>query len=331
MSIRPVEKVIVTKVVQKGNCLMDVKVRGCPSDKGKVRNIFSLVDKVVLLTTDRISAFDVVMPNGIPYKGWLINQISLFWFNHLRSETDNHVILAVPAAFDRKEFSGRITVGKKTRTLPVECVVRGHLDGSGWDSYQKIGEICGIKLPKGLRRCVRLDEPIFTPKTKAKKGHDQGITFEEMCDILATTAASGHNPEWGHYLAWELRRRSIRLYKEAAKYALLRGIIIADTKFEFGLNPDGTICWIDEALTPDSSRFWPADKYKPGQSQPSFDKQYVRDYLEGLCKAGKWDKTKKNVPVLPPEVVSNTLRRYAEAFEKLLDRPVPQRIRQLIP
>ena len=291
-----VAKIILDDVVTKDGCLMDVTVRGCPSKRGKVRNVFDLGKKVALFTTDRVSAFDVILPTGIPYKGWLINQISLFWFDLLSDVVDNHVLKFVPAPFSRKMFAGRLTMGKKVKKLPIECVVRGYLTGSGWKSYLQCGEVCGIKLPPGILQCGQLPAPIFTPTTKADVGHDENITLRQMGEMLAEFC-SGDDPESiGHEMAAELQRLSIMIYARAAKYALKRGIIIADTKFEFGLNTDGTICWIDEALTPDSSRFWPADQYQPGRDQPSFDKQFVRDYLEGLCKEGKWDKTENNVP-----------------------------------
>ena len=323
-------------VQTKDGCLMDVGVECCTVKRGKVRNVFDLGKKVVLLTTDRVSAFDVILPTGIPYKGWLINQISLFWFDLLSNVVDNHVLRKIPAPFSRKVFSGRVTLGKKVRKLPVECVVRGYLTGGGWKSYLESGEVCDIKLPTGILQCGKLPEPIFTPTTKAEVGHDENITLEQMGRILREFAPvdlvgseAYRKPLWAQDLAHELKRLSILLYSDAAEYALKRGIIIADTKFEFGLNDDGTICWIDEALTPDSSRFWPADRYEPGRDQESFDKQFVRDYLEGLCREGKWDKSENNVPVLPPEVVRGTLQRYVDAYEYLVGQPVPSQISQL--
>lgn len=307
-------------------CLMDASVEFCALKRGKVRNVFDLGDVLVLLTTDRISAFDVILPTGIPHKSWLINQISLFWFELLRDVVDNHVLKNIPAPFSRKVFDGRVTVGKKVRKLPVECVVRGYLTGSGWKSYQKSGEVCGIAIPHGMLQCGKLPQPIFTPTTKAEVGHDENITLEQMGKLLEVFFPDATADILGQQLARKLYRLSVQLYSRAAEYALKRGIIIADTKFEFGLNHDGSICLIDEALTPDSSRFWPADQYQPGRDQESFDKQYVRDYLDALCNEGKWDKTENNVPVLPPEVVRNTVRKYKDAYEYLVGKPVPPQI-----
>jgi phosphoribosylaminoimidazole-succinocarboxamide synthase len=309
-------------------CLMDVGVQCCTVKRGKVRSVFDLGNKVVLVTTDRISAFDVILPTGIPGKGWLLNQTSLFWFDLLRDIMDNHVLKKVPAPFGRKVFDGRVTVGKKTQVLPIEGVVRGYLTGSGWKSYLKSGEVCGIAIPPGMLQCGKLPEPIFTPTTKAPVGHDENITLAQMGRILEEFTPAGGRTSWAADMAEVIQRRSIRLYWQAAEYALERGIIIADTKFEWGLNPDGTLCWIDEALTPDSSRFWPADKYEPGRDQESFDKQFVRNYLQGLCDAGKWDKTENNIPVLPPEVVRGTVLRYVDAYERLTGKSVPPQIRQ---
>ena len=323
-----VAKIILDDVLTKDGCLMDVSVRGCPSKRGKVRNVFDLGSRVALFTTDRVSAFDVILPNGIPGKGWLLNQISLFWFNQLRDVVDNHVLKSIPPPFSRKMFAGRVTMGKKVRKLPVECVVRGYLTGSGWKSYLQCGEVCGIKLQPGILQCGRLPEPIFTPTTKAEVGHDENVTLEQMAKILEDSFVTNREVG-GKLLAKELQRLSILIYSRAAEYALSRGIIIADTKFEFGLNTDGSVCWIDEALTPDSSRFWPADQYQPGRDQPSFDKQFVRDYLEGLCNEGKWDKSPNNVPVLPPEVVQGTVQRYVEAYEALTGQHVPLHIASL--
>ena len=320
-------------VTVENGCLMDARVEGLPMTRGKVRNVFDLGKKLVLLTTDRTSAFDVILPNGIPYKGWLINQVSLFWFNQLSSVVSNHVIKSVPAPFRRKVFDGRVTVGKKVRKLPVECVVRGYLTGSGWKSYLASGEVCGIRLDQGILQCGKLPEPIFTPTTKAEVGHDENISLAQMGTMLAefspVISEAYERPLYGEDLAEELKSLSICLYARAAEYALQRGIIIADTKFEFGLADDGTICWIDEALTPDSSRFWPADKYEPGRDQESFDKQFVRNYLQGLVDQGEWDKTENNVPSLPPEVIGRTLQKYVDAYEFLIGRPVPPQISQL--
>jgi phosphoribosylaminoimidazole-succinocarboxamide synthase len=307
-----------------------------PVRRGKVRDVYDLGDKLLLVATDRISAFDWVMPNGIPDKGRILTQISAFWFeklgvpNHLLS-LDVSVVgtLRVPSAGEgtrsvpttAAELAGRSMVVKKTQVVPIECVVRGYLDGSGWKEYQKSGTVCGIKLPPGLVQCSRLPEPIFTPATKEESGHDINISFPQMIEIV------------GRDLAEDLRRRSLDVYKRAAEYALTRGIIIADTKFEWGrvgerggVSPPvpargqesgvrsqkSEVILIDEVLTPDSSRFWPADQYQPGRGQPSFDKQFVRDWLETTG----WDKNSPP-PMLPDDVVANTRAKYVEAYERL--------------
>jgi phosphoribosylaminoimidazole-succinocarboxamide synthase len=256
------------------------------------------------VTTDRISAFDVVMPNGIPDKGKVLTQISAFWFEHF-SDVPNHVIEVIrdraPDGMEANlaELTGRAMLCKKCQVLPIECVVRGYLAGSGWKDYQKTGQICGVALPAGMKQCQQLPEPIFTPATKATSGHDINVSFEEACE---------HTD--GKLLA-DARDRSIRIYKEGAAYARERGVIIADTKFEWGLLGEELIL-IDEVLTPDSSRFWPADQYEAGRDQESFDKQYVRNYLETLS----WDKRPPG-PRLPDEVVVNTRKKYVEAYERL--------------
>ena len=274
--------------------------------RGKVRDIYDLGDRLLLVATDRLSAFDVVMPTPIPDKGRVLTQLSLFWFDKLASVVPNHVLTATK--FDgelapyAEQLEGRATVVRKAEAIPVECVVRGYLAGSGWKDYQKTGKVCGIQLPGGLKESSKLEEPIYTPSTKATTGHDENISFEETEKIA------------GPKLAAQLRDVSLEIYKRARDYAAGRGILIADTKFEFGLL-DGKLIWIDEALTPDSSRFWPADGYAPGTSQPSFDKQYVRDYLE---RTG-WNKQPPG-PALPADVVSGTTAKYREAYRRVVGR-----------
>ena len=277
-----------------------------PSARGKVRDIYDLGDKLLIVATDRLSAFDVVMPTPIPDKGKVLTQLSLFWFNLLKDIIPNHVLSATefPAPFDthREELVGRSMVVKKTQPLPIECVVRGYVSGSGWKDYKTTGAICGIALPAGLVESDKLREPIFTPATKATSGHDENISFERAATII------------GEELAEKVRAVSIAIYRRAAEYAAPRGILLADTKFEFGLL-NGELIWIDEALTPDSSRFWPAAQYQPGGAQPSFDKQFVRDYLERI----QWPKTPPG-PELPPDVVAATRAKYREAYRILVGR-----------
>ena len=280
---------------------------------GKVREVFDLGDRLLFVATDRISAFDVIMPNGIPRKGEVLTQISYFWFaqtesfqpNHLLSRDGNTLGVAalagLPAALTA-QLARRSMVVKKATPLAIECVVRGYLAGSGWKEYQKSQTVCGIKLPPGLKESSELPEPIFTPATKAETGHDENISFEQACAIT------------GREVAEQARAASLKIYNFARDYARKRGILIADTKFEFG-QLDGNLILIDEVLTPDSSRFWPADHYQPGKSQPSFDKQFVRDYLETL----DWNKTPPG-PTLPPEVVSRTTAKYIEAHDRLTGR-----------
>lgn len=277
---------------------------------GKVREVFDLGDQLLIVATDRISAFDVVLPNGIPRKGEVLTQLSLFWFNKFSALVPNHLVASGPAMFERPSLSSlgsttraqlerRSMLVKKANPVPIECVVRGYLAGSGWKEYRQTQTVCGIRLPPGLRESAQLPEPIFTPATKAEVGHDENISFERVVKIV------------GAKLAGKLRELSLKIYRAAHDYAKERGIIIADTKFEFGLC-NGQLMLIDELLTPDSSRFWPADKYEPGQSQPSFDKQFVRDYLETL----DWNKTPPG-PMLPPDVVAETAAKYLEAYERL--------------
>ena len=277
-----------------------------PAARGKVRDIYDAGDKLLIVATDRLSAFDVILPTPIPDKGRVLTQLSLFWFDLLNDVIPNHVLSATdfPAPFDayREELAGRSMLVWKTVPLPIECVVRGYVSGSGWKDYQKTGEICGIALPPGLRESDRLPEPIFTPATKATTGHDENISFERAASLIGTERAR------------QVREVSLEIYGRAAAYAEPRGILLADTKFEFGLRRDELI-WIDEALTPDSSRFWPAAQYKPGGPQASFDKQFVRDYLESI----HWPKTPPG-PELPPEVVNATRGKYREAYRILTGR-----------
>lgn len=280
-----------------------------PSARGKVRDIYDLGDKLLIVATDRLSAFDVILPTPIPDKGRVLTQLSLFWFGLLKDVVPNHVISATefPAPFDqfRDELAGRSMLVRKTNPLPIECVVRGYVSGSGWKDYRTTGKICGITLPNGLRESDRLPEPIFTPATKAVSGHDENIPFEQAEKMV------------GKELAEKVRAVSLELYRRASAQAEPRGIIVADTKFEFGLLKDELI-WIDEALTPDSSRFWPAAHYSPGGPQASFDKQFVRDYLERM----RWPKTPPG-PELPPEVVNATREKYREAYRILTGRELP--------
>jgi phosphoribosylaminoimidazole-succinocarboxamide synthase len=274
-----------------------------PSARGKVRDIYDLGDKLLIVATDRLSAFDVILPTPIPDKGRVLTQLSLFWFELLKDVIPNHVLSAseFPAPFDnyREDLAGRSMVVRKTQPLPIECVVRGYVSGSGWKDYKATGKICGITLPAGLQESERLPAPIFTPSTKAAAGHDENIPFEKVIADI------------GEELATRVRAISIDLYQRAAAYAEPRGILLADTKFEFGML-DGRLIWIDEAFTPDSSRFWLAAQYRPGGPQPSFDKQFVRDYLERI----HWAKTPPG-PELPAEVVEATREKYLEAFRIL--------------
>lgn len=289
--------------------LLSSHLPGLTPRRGKVRDVYDFGDRLLFVATDRISAFDWVMPNGIPDKGRVLTQISEMWFNRLNE--DHHLLgmdpstLPLPLGTDLEALAGRSMVVKKSQVVPIECVVRGYLAGSGWKEYQQTQSVCGIPLPPGLRQSDRLPELIFTPATKADSGHDINISFEEMCRTVPRD------------LAEELRDRSLRLYRQAAEFALDRGIIIADTKFEFGLCGDQLLL-IDEVLTPDSSRFWPLESYQPGQSPPSFDKQFVRDWLETTT----WDKNSPP-PELPEEIVQRTREKYLEAYHKLVDRPFP--------
>ena len=275
--------------------------------RGKVRDVYGIdEDRLLIVASDRLSAFDVVLPQPIPGKGELLTRISDFWFDRTRDIIPNHLVprdleKIIPDAAQRAEIGHRATVAKRLKPLPIEAVVRGHVIGSGWKDYQSTGTICGIPLPEGLEQAEKLDTPIFTPATKAASGsHDENISFDRAVELI------------GGDLAETIRQVSIRIYREAADHALRRGIIIADTKFEFGLDGDGGLFLIDEVLTPDSSRFWPADTYRPGTSPPSFDKQFVRDYLETL----DWDKTAPG-PRLPEEIIRRTAEKYREAERRL--------------
>jgi len=279
-----------------------LKLRG----RGKVRDIYELGDRLLIVATDRLSAFDVVLPTPIPDKGRVLTQLSMFWFEKLADIVPHHVISAMEFPGElapyRDSLDGRAMLVRRTEPIPIECVARGYLSGSGWKDYQKTGTVCGIPLPAGLRESDRLPEPLFTPSTKATTGHDENISFAETVTRV------------GRPLAERLRDTSLAIYRRAAEYAVARGIIIADTKFEFGLIGEQLI-WIDEALTSDSSRFWPGDQYAPGKAQPSFDKQFVRDYLERIG----WNK-QPPAPILPAEVVSGTRDKYREAYQRITGR-----------
>ena len=273
--------------------------------KGKVRDIYAVgTDKMLIVTSDRLSAFDVVLPDPIPDKGAVLNSMANFWFKQLGHIVPNQLTGIDPASVVQKDeipqVVGRAVVVKKLKPLPIEAVVRGYIIGSGWKDYQKTGKVCGIELPKGLQQAQKLPQPIFTPATKAETGHDENISFEEVAKLI------------GKPMAEKVRDVSIRLYKEASDFAATKGIIIADTKFEFGLDSQNNIVLIDEVLTADSSRFWPADSYKVGMSPPSYDKQFVRDYLETL----DWDKTPP-APKLPQDVIAKTSEKYREALKRL--------------
>lgn len=287
--------------------LLESHLPGLPVRRGKVRDVYDLQDRLLIVASDRLSAFDVVLPTGIPDKGKVLTQISNFWFRFFGDNIQHHLL-----ATDLKDFpaqlkgygdqlAGRSVIVRKTKVVPIECIVRGYITGSGWKDYQKSGKICGITLPAGLKWSEKLPEPIFTPTTKAEQGHDEAVSFDQAAAQV------------GRDVMTYVRDASLRLYALAADYARTRGIIIADTKFEWGLPPEGGHpILIDEALTPDSSRFWPADQYGVGRDQPSFDKQYVRNYLETLT----WNKTYPG-PALPGEVVANTRAKYIEAYEKI--------------
>lgn len=280
-----------------------------PVRHGKVRDIYDMGDEILLVATDRISAYDVVIPTAIPGKGVMLTHISNFWFDFFDRDIPHHRIELIqdkaPAGMEPylDQLRGRSMRCKKTEVVPIECVVRGYLAGSGWKDYQKTGKVCGIELPAGMKQCEKFPKPIFTPATKEDEGHDENISYENACDLVGAHCMS------------LLRDRSIEIYIKASEYAAQRGIIIADTKFEWGKIGDEYIL-IDEILTPDSSRFWPADQYEAGRDQDSYDKQYVRNYLTTLVEAGKWDKTPP-APELPEEIVANTAKKYREAVTLL--------------
>ncbi len=290
-----------------GTIVLQSDIPGVPVKRGKVRDIYDFGDRLLFVATDRISAFDYILPTGIARKGEVLTRISEFWFNRL--DVPNHVLatspesLPLPDGAPLEAFAGRSMVVRKTEVVPVECVVRGYLSGSGWLEYQQHGTVCGVELPEGLQESSALPAPIFTPASKAEEGHDENITFEQMSEAV------------GANLAERLRTLSLSIYSQGADYAREQGIIIADTKFEFGLL-DGEIILIDEVMTPDSSRFWPADKYEPGGPQFSYDKQFVRDWL---LQSG-WDRNSPP-PNLPEEIAQKTSAKYIEAFERLTGQP----------
>jgi phosphoribosylaminoimidazole-succinocarboxamide synthase len=299
-------------IIDRSDPLLETRLPGFTLwRRGKVRDVYDLGDRLLIVATDRLSAFDVVLPTGIPDKGRVLTQISLFWFRQLEDAVGNHVLTPEPELHEpalkpfREQLAGRSMIVRKTEPLPVECVVRGYLAGSGWKDYKRSGAVCGLRLPAGLRESDRLESPLFTPATKAETGHDENISFDEMARVVGPERAE------------RLRELSLTLYARARAHAESRGILLADTKFEFGVC-DGDLVWIDEALTPDSSRFWPRAGYEPGRSQPSFDKQFVRDYLENL----DWDKTPPG-PRLPAEVVERTSEKYREAYRLLTGTELP--------
>jgi phosphoribosylaminoimidazole-succinocarboxamide synthase len=303
-----------TKPYRRGTIINPITQTSIPGmtlfRRGKVRDVYAVEDQLLIIATDRISAFDVVLPNAIPMKGVVLTQLSRFWFDFLKEVVANHLITArveeYPAllAGYRDQLAGRSMLVARAEVFPIECVARGYLAGSGWKDYQQTGTVCGIKLPPGLRESDRLPEPIFTPATKAEAGHDLNISERETADLIGQEATA------------KLKALTLDIYARAAAHAARRGVIIADTKFEFGVK-DGEVILVDEALTPDSSRFWSASLYQPGRSQPSFDKQFVRDYLETL----DWDKQPPG-PVLPDEVVERTRDKYLEAYRLLTGHSV---------
>ncbi|MCR5657395.1 MAG: phosphoribosylaminoimidazolesuccinocarboxamide synthase [Butyrivibrio sp.] len=279
-----------------------------PVKEGKVREIYDIGEGLIMVATDRISAFDVILKNKVEKKGSVLTQMSKFWFDYTGDIVPNHMISVdtadMPEFFRKPEFTGNSMLCKKLTMLPIECIVRGYITGSGWNSYKENGTVCGIKLPEGLKECDKLPEPIYTPSTKAEIGdHDENIDFERSVEVLERDF-----PGRGKEYAEKLRDYTIALYKKCADYALTKGIIIADTKFEFGLNEDGEVVLADEMLTPDSSRFWPVEGYEPGKSQPSFDKQFVRDWLKANPESDY---------NLPQDVIDKTIEKYEEAYELL--------------
>ncbi len=290
--------------------ILQTNIEGTNPNRGKVRDIYDLGDRLLIVATDRISAFDVIMKNGIPYKGIVLTQISKFWFDFLSSDIEHHLISDDVADYPEPfcnyadQLTGRSMLVKKVEVLPVECVIRGYLAGSGWKEYQDSGTVCGQSLPEGLRQCQKLAELIFTPATKAELGeHDENISFEICAEIIGADNAK------------YVRDKSTFIFEKASAHAETKGIILADTKFEWGTTEDGKIILIDEVLTPDSSRFWPADKYEAGRDQESYDKQFVRNYLESI----NFDKSGSGVE-LPDDITANTAAKYIEAYEKLTDQ-----------
>lgn len=284
-----------------------------PMKEGKVREIYDNKNSLIMVATDRISAFDVILKNKVTKKGTVLTQLSKFWFDYTKDIVPNHMISVdnkdMPEFFQQEQFIGNSMLVKKLEMLPIECIVRGYITGSGWASYQKDGTVCGIQLPQGLQECDKLPEPIYTPSTKAEIGdHDENISFEKSIDVLEKQFP-GHGQEY----ATKIKEATLALYKACADYALSRGIIIADTKFEFGLDENGNVVLADEMLTPDSSRFWPLDGYKPGQSQPSFDKQFVRDWLKANPDSDY---------NLPQEIIDKTIAKYKEAYHLLTGKEI---------
>ena len=294
--------------------LLDTNLPYANRRQGKVRDVYDVTlasgeDVLLIVATDRTSAFDVVMTNGIPGKGIVLTQLAAFWFDRFSGQIEHHLIstdvddLPGLSEAERKALRGRVMIGRRADVVPIECIARGYLAGSGWKDYQSTGAVCGIALPSGLANSDRLPEPLFTPSTKAATGHDENITFERGVELV------------GEAVMTQLQEKTLELYAEASRYAESRGIILADTKFEFGLCGDDLVL-IDEIFTPDSSRFWPADDYQPGREQDSFDKQIVRNYLEDLIERGGWNRSPPGVE-LPEAVVDRTMKRYLEAFERL--------------
>jgi len=290
--------------------LLESHISGIPCRRGKVRDVYDLGDELVIVATDRISAFDWVLPTGIPDKGRVLTQLTLFWLEYL--QIPNHFLstdvkkMGPAFAEQSNELTGRSMLVRKTQVIPVECVVRGYLAGSGWKEYRQTAKVCGVSLPPEMQESQQLPQPIFTPATKEESGHDINISYEQMVEIT------------GRAMADQLRRGSLEIYQKAADYARSRGIVIADTKFEWGKLPDGSLILIDEVLTPDSSRFWPKDQYRPGSSPPSFDKQFVRDWLETTG----WDKNSPP-PRVPADVIARTREKYLEACERLTGKKLP--------
>jgi len=297
--------------VDDAGIVVETNLSGLSRRRGKVRDVYTLNGELLLVATDRISAYDVVLPTPIPGKGAMLTSISKFWFDWLADSVPHHLIDVIqeqaPPGLEPylHQLRGRTMRCRKTDVVPIECVVRGYLAGSGWMDYLHTGRVCGITLPVGMTHCQQLPEPIFTPATKAEQGHDENTSFQQACDLVGVETMT------------LLRHRSLAIYRRAADYARYRGIIIADTKFEWGAR-DGELLLIDEVLTPDSSRFWPADDYQPGRDQDSFDKQYVRNYLTTLVEAGRWDKTPPG-PALPDDIVRHTAAKYAEALRRLIE------------